>query len=497
MMDVNLAVQGFDVEIKNNATFAGILKSQYSAIGKDWNSEIVIDRYMKDYRYKVLPYFRERPLKDYSLQYCEKVIAELEKRYPKSSKGHFRLLIRKVFDRAAEIGKIRFPLWGTIFDSRQSFSLVDKVRNSIKKLVKFFSVQQEFLIHNLIFQNPEQDGYHMGLLIMFLTGARNLEAAAICFSDIVIKNGRPCLVIINSIEELSAKAKAGTKTKNGFRYFPISWKFYHFLMKRKAWLAAKIASGEITFQPGSEFQKLDDLPIACDGKNWTQYCTPSKLTDAGRELFKKVKITTEQMQILNEDMALNENETIFGRFKDATAYAMRRNKAGHLSDCGCNIYEARYLFGHALDYGDIRRHHFINDDEILVMHDLLSNRPLASEINYDGAWINFQQEEITVKDKFRASGTIETAGRAGQTLVMKVLAREPHVITEVSLAIDTDNEEIGIKGICVQESHQETDHTGRVIIPRHMITLYDYWRPYALEEERRKHGESLLDMVKS
>lgn len=495
MMDVNLAVEGLEAEINKNATFAGILKSQYAVIGKKWESKTVIDRYMKDYRYKVLPYFKDRPLKDYSLHYCEKVIAELEKQYPKSAKGHFRLLIRVVFDRAAEIGEIRFPLWGTLFDSRQSFSLVDKVRNGIKKLVKFFSVEQEFLICDQIFQDPKQDGYRMGLLIMFLTGARNLEAAAICFSDIVIKGGRPCLVIINSIEELSAKAKAGTKTKNGSRYFPISWKFYHFLMKRKTWVQGKITSGEIKFKRGSEIQKLDDLPIACDGENWTQYCTPSKLTDAGRELFKQIKITTEQMQILNEDMVLNENETIFGRFKDATAYAMRRNMAGHLSDCGCNIYEARYLFGHALDYGDIRRHHFVNDDEIIILHNLISNRPLASEINSDGATVNLEQETVTVKDIFRAAGTIETAGREGQTLVIKILARESHVITEVSLSINSDKEEMHLNGVYALESHQETDHTGRIIIPRHMVTLYDYWRPYALEEERRKQKENLIETV--
>lgn len=486
MMDVNLAVTGCELEIKGVVTFAGILNSQYSIIGKKWKSETVIDRYMKDYRYKVLPHFRDRPLKDYSLQYCENVITELEKKYPKGSKGHYRLLIRKVFDRAAEIGEIRFPLWGTIFDSKQSYSLVEKVRNSIKKLVKFFSVQQEFLINDLIFQDPEQDGYRMGLLIMYLTGARNLEAAAISVNDLVIKNGKPFLVIINSIEELSAKAKAGTKTKNGYRYFPISWKLYHFLMKRKAWLAAKIASGEIEFQPGSEFQKLGDLPFACDGENWTQYCTPSKLTDAGRELFKKIKITAEEMQILNEDMALNENEVIFGRFKDATAYAMRRNMAGHLSDCGCNIYEARYLFGHVLDYGEIQRHHFVNDDEMLIMHKLLSNRPLANEIDFDGLSINFCQDEMPLQDVFRVKGLIETSGREGQVLVIEILPRESHVVTEVSFRNDTDDKETRLRGVYVQKDHKVNDHTGRIIVPRYMLALYDYWRPYAEEEKRRQ-----------
>lgn len=283
---------------------------------------------------------------------------------------------------------------------------------------------------------------------------------------------------------------SGTKTKNGFRYFPISWRFYKFLMKRKAWLEAKIVSGEIKFKPGSEFQKLDDLPIACDGENWTQYCTPSKLTDAGRELFKKIKITTEQMQILNEDMVLNENETIFGRFKDATAYAMRRNMAGHLSDCGCNIYRARYLFGHALEYGDIERHHFINDDEIKEMHELLSNRPLANDIDYDGIRFNFREDKISLRDNFHVTAKIETVGREGQVLVVKVLPREPHSVTTATIRLQADNGEFCAKGVYSQVARQENDYTGGIIIPRHMVTLYDYWHPYAEEEKKLKQSNS-------
>lgn len=489
-MDVVQAVSGFNIEIKSMPTFAGILKSEYEAIGIEWKRPRVIHQYMYDYHKKILPFFNDRPINEYTLDYCEKVIEQLGEKYPKTDKAHFRVLIRKVFNRAAEIKAIKLPLWGSSFDSKQSFSLVDKVQNSAKKLVKFFSVVQELLIHALLFTNHEQDGYHMGLLIMFLTGARNLEAAAICFSDIVIKNGRPCLVIINSVEELSAKAKAGTKTKNGFRYFPISWRFYKFLMKRKAWLEAKIVSGEIKFKPGSEFKKLDDLPIACDGENWTQYCTPSKLTDAGRELFKKIKITTEQMQILNEDMVLNENETIFGRFKDATAYAMRRNMAGHLSDCGCNIYRARYLFGHALEYGDIERHHFINDDEIKEMHELLSNRPLANDIDYDGIRFNFRQDKISLRDNFHVTAKIETVGREGQVLVVKVLPREPHSVTTATIRLQADNGEFCAKGVYSQVARQENDYTGGIIIPRHMVTLYDYWHPYAEEEKKLKQSNS-------
>lgn len=497
MMDVNAAVEGFDVKINRQLTFAGVLKKEYDYIGKEWTSPTVIHRYLRDYHVKVLPYFKDHPINEYTLKNCEKIIDELGKKYGKPNKAHFRVLIKRVFDRAAEIGVIKFPLWGSSFDSKQSFSLVDKVQNGVKKLVKFFSVIQEVLIHDLLFLNPYQDGYSMGLLIMFLTGARNLEAAAVCFEDVVIKGGRPCLVIINSIEELSAKAKAGTKTKNGFRYFPISWKFYRFLMQRKEWLRQKIENGEIVFVEGSEFQTLEHLPIACDGKNFTKYCTPSKLTDAGRELFKKIKITTEQMQILNEHMELDENDTIFGRFTDATAYAMRRNEAGHLCDCGCNIYRARYLFGHALDYGDIQRHHFINDDEICDMHDLLSNRALANEIEYDGVKLDFVEKTSPFKDVFRVYGVIKTEGRVGQTLVIKILPRESHVVTTASFGLEGEDMGIKVEGTLTQESHQVTDYTGGIIIPRHMVTLYDYWRPYALEEERRKHGESLLDMVKS
>ena len=70
--------------------------------------------------------------------------------------------------------------------------------------------------------------------------------------------------------------------------------------------------------------------------------------------------------------------------------------------------------------------------------------------------------------------------------MIEIIPREPHSITEVSVEIDTDDKTTVLRGVCVQKDHKVNDHTGRVIVPRYMVTLYDYWHPYAEEEKRRQ-----------
>lgn len=66
MMDVNAAVEGFDVKINGKLTFAGVLKLEYDVIGEEWTSPRVIHRYLRDYHRKVLPYFKDYPINEYS-----------------------------------------------------------------------------------------------------------------------------------------------------------------------------------------------------------------------------------------------------------------------------------------------------------------------------------------------------------------------------------------------------------------------------------------------
>lgn len=484
-MNIEEVVQGYDLVVKEKLSFAGVLKKGIDNIGRRWKAEGTKRNNMADYRRRILPMFADKALEEYTLEYCEQVVDELSKRsrqkdYKQNTRKNYLRLIQRVFKEADLMGVCPNPFWGSKVSQRNTYDLDEKIHNVAKKLVKFFTIEQELKIWNLLFKNPYQDACSMGLLMMFITGARNLEAAAICYEDIVFKGGGPCVVIINSIEGLSAKVKAGTKTKNGYRYYPISMLVYDFLMLRKAWLQAKAEKGEIQFKAGSEFQSVDNLPIACDCETWPKYCTPSDLTDAGRELFKIIGISSEQVQIIRENMKDDEKDPVLGNFKDPTAYSFRRSNASHMYDVHCTILQCRYLMGHALNHESVERYHLVNDDQINNIRRKLANRPLLNEINFAGTFARFddKDDELYLKNVHSASLSISTKGRTGQTLVVRIFPKEPHEQTKATLFLSDTSEKAGVRASYRNSRHMEKEQPTDVVVPREIHSLRDYWKPY-------------------
>ena len=486
-MTIDEAVKGFDLVINGKLTFAGVLKKGMKSgnIGRRWKSPNTIRNNLRNYKQRILPKFAGYSLDAFNLEDCERFVDELSmeyegNEYATSTKKDYLRLIRVVYEEGARMGVCQDPFWGSKSTQRNTYSLDERVAKVAKKLIKFFSVEQERKIWNLLFNNPHQDACSMGLLLMFITGARNLEAAAICYEDIVMKGGKPCIGIYNSIDGLSAKAKAGTKTKNGYRYYPISMLVYDFLMERKAWIQAKVDRGEIEFLPGCEFQCVDNLPIACDGRNWFQYCTPNDLTDAGRELFKRIGITADQWQIICDNMKEDEKNPLFGNFKDPTSYSFRRSAASHLYDTNCTMVQCRYLFGHSFNYESVERYHLVNDDQINKMRKKLENRPLVNEINYAGTFARFDynDDELYLKNVNSATLSINTKGHSGQTLIVRVLPREPHEVTMATLSLVDPIDKTGVRASYRNCRHIEKEQPSDVVVPREIHSLYDYWKPY-------------------
>ena len=484
-MDAILVVRGYKTKINGESTFAGVLKDEFDVLKNKW-ARGTFRNYMRDYKIRIMPYFANKPLKEYSREYCEKVIKELarKKNYKPGTTAHYSYLIRIIFEAAEKQKGINNPLWGSSLDKEKKNNLATIVKDAAKKLVRFFSVQQEYQINDMLFKNSTQDGFLCGLLVMWITGARNLEAVSICYENVKIKGGKPCIEIINTYDEDTDRLKPGTKTLNGVRYFPIPWKLYYFIMERKKWLEDMIASKKIVFHEGCEIQSIGEMPFACAGTNYLKFATPRDLTSAGRRLFKNIGFTNEQMQAIEEDMAMNENSAIFGRFRDPTSYAMRRNVASHLCDVGCSEEQCRYLLGHVIYHKTLKGSHFANDDEIVCMFNKLAKRPLANDVNLGASEFTMDGSKLTITNEHHARVVARTEGKAGKILVIKLVPRESFRETTITLSLVNPDGGKTVNGVYRQEEHIEIGYYDDAIVPRTMNTIHDHWKMYEAEEKQ-------------
>lgn len=485
-MDLMYVLKGYKTKINGESTFAEVLSMELERLQDEW-AESTFKNCMRDYRIRIMPHFRDEPIKYYTREYCEQVVKKMaeENDYSPGTARHYAYLIRIIFEAAEERGIINDPLWGSSLDQEKKNNLALVVKEAVKKTVRFFTVAQEYQICEMLFKYPKQSGFLMGLLIMWITGARNLEAAAICYENVKIKGGKPCVEIINTYDEDTDRLKPGTKTTNGVRYFIIPWKFYYFIMERKKWLKEMITNKKIVFPKKHEIQSIGAMPIACAGTEYLEFCTPRQLTSAGRKLFKDLGFKKDQMQAIEEDMAMNENSAIFGRFRDPTSYAMRRNVASHLCDVGCSEEQCRYLLGHVIYHKTLKGSHFANDDEIVRMFDKLSKRPFANDVNFGPSEFTMDGSKLTLTNEHHAKVVVRTEGRAGKKLVIKLVPRESFRETTTTLGFVQPNADKTVNGVYRQEGHIETGYFDDAVVPRTMNTIQDYWKMYEAEVKRQ------------
>ena len=78
-MTIEEVVQGYDSVVEEKLTFAGVLKKGIDHIGCRWKAEGTKRNNMADYRRRILPMFADKPIEEYTLEYCEQVVEELSK----------------------------------------------------------------------------------------------------------------------------------------------------------------------------------------------------------------------------------------------------------------------------------------------------------------------------------------------------------------------------------------------------------------------------------
>ena len=477
-MNVSELVEKYPVEIDGQITFAGILSRYFVSIGARWG-KTTQENYLRDYKRNILPFFNDKPLSEYDKEYCEKVIEKInkDKQYSENTLAHYRLLIRKVYEEAERQNHSGNILVGIKGYRRKKDEDLHEIAVEMKlKVVKYFTPEQEILIYRSLCSDYKQDGAQMGLALMFISGARNLEACAICYEDVVKLDGKYYLCIINSYDEATGELKLGSKTDNSYRYFPISEKVYVFLMKRKAWLQQLVDEGKIKLN-SKKIKSVDQMTIACDGDNYLKYCTPSKLTSAGRKLFRDLSISPAVISAIYEDMKAECNDPVFGHYKDPTAYSFRRSLAGHLLILGCTTVQCRYLMGHALESELVERGHFSNHDELNNLSQKLANRPLVNDVPFYGINKRKTEDELLLQDVMRAKVVIPTLGKEGRTLEIRILPHVPHQEGEYRISLNSEKaSDIHLTATVQQKRRLETGKNEKSDLE--VITLYDYWAPY-------------------
>ena len=484
MIDLKIPNE-FPVMLDGELTMAGVVAKHWECLAKRWNEETK-RTYLKEYIQLILPHFSDYPLAYYDvIDYFDDAIESIRKNgtrrsqnsdeiqeYSDATLRHLRYLMRRVSAVADEMGVCPDALWGTEYvdiEMADQEKVFERERTGIPKSA---SPEFELELAERILTDPLQEGQYCGLLNMFAFGTRNKEAAALTFGSIKEIPGHPgkyvVAIYMSTIGDTPATAVGG-KTENMFRYAEVPKHFYDFYMKRKAYIEKEVNAGRIDIGALT----IDQLPLACNGRDWTVHCTSNRITLTGKCVFRDIGISEAQVRYLMSEAEMSGELAVWGDEKDPTAYMLRRNYATHAADVGYTIVEIEYSVGHKISDGRFKRSDFVNPDVLALLYDKMARRPIVSDICFDPEMIEIN-ENIAMRD---VPHVLAKAPCNGQRLRIVLRKNENHDQGAVKISIEEGS------GTIVGTSKQS-------IVPcrtrNEVNVLYDYWKSYARAIEKRQ-----------
>ncbi len=374
-------------EIDGRPTFLGVMFRYYNEIIVGWNADTQ-KNYFWDYRRFLLPDLNSSPLKSYTKEDFEKIFSLLPERkkafnqvYHERVLRHFWHITNRVLKIASKNNICPNVLWGSeeLLPEETDEEAAEK---ELVRLKKSLSIQEELQIAEQILVDPNQTGQRMGLALMFCLGLRNGEACGADFQDIHPMEGHPeidCLLVYKSTKQGSNTVKMGGKTKNMGRMIPIPSKLKSLLDQRYKLLEEKAMAGELPGYGPAEVVEglLRNLPIACDGLDFTRRCSARLLTKEGKAVLERSSVDENVLFYISRDIRRDQEGVME---KDPTAYLLRRNFGTQLYLLGLEESEIQYIIGHEIEDPGEMRSIFRSEEKLYPIAQKMALRPIVNEI---------------------------------------------------------------------------------------------------------------------
>lgn len=380
--------------VDDKLTFCGVYEQLYDACAKYWKQETTRTQYDRDYNDVILPSLSghdSKAIDEYTMEDFEAAILSIAERgqtrkgqggfvpYADSTLQHFRHLMEVVVTAAANHDLCDNVLWGSRFSLQESQLDEDAVNERVR-LKKSLTISEEFAVAKALLSDPGQRGQNFGLLLMFALGLRNGEACGANFGDVRPMERHPeCKVLWVYKTTISGKntLQSSGKTKNADRIIPIPDVLDQFLEERRAYLEQSLS------EDGAAASHIDELPIACVGDNFSLRCSAHQLTAAGREMFRRIKMSSAQLAYIDAELSDQETASEL-KEQDPSAYLLRRNFGTHLSILGLSESEIEYLIGHDIQDAYETRNEYVNEERLWLIKEKLDKRPILNRIDLSG-----------------------------------------------------------------------------------------------------------------
>ena len=219
-----------------------------------------------------------------------------------------------------------------------------------------------------------ESGRTIGISLMAAFGLRNEEACDIRYGNFYRYQGMYLMSSHSSVNSKTAKVEVGGKTYNMFRFLPVPKEIYDFYMDRKAYIQGQIDAGKITLGSDPSITCIDQMPVVCDGEDFTKLCTTRALTQEGRRILHRAGLNRGDFQALYRQAAAADS-VIYGKTKDPTAYLFRRSFGEHLHDLGMSDETISYLMGHVIENERVSRPNFRLKKLQEILYDRYEFRP--------------------------------------------------------------------------------------------------------------------------
>lgn len=409
-IDPRFPDQGYD----GKETFAAVLRTHFprwvnegkaAGLSRAWSASTSVT-YRSHYVERLLPLLPvNKPLHEYTEEDFNKVLDDLQKRYPLADDTleHYRHLLWIVYEAGVEDGLYPDQIfWGAVYDPSEHTEAENeehRVRILIR-LRKSLSKRENlaFMQYILALDPETASGEELGLAIMYLYGARNNEACGLDFKHIYQLSkyeGLTFLDLIQSTTINSNRVKAGGKTRNAPRTLIGMAPIIRLLAKRRAVIEEKIARGE--FQLPLECQgDVGNLPIVCRGTSFGVRCTSGDLSLAGRKLFEKIGIRKSDLAEIHQILRRKHFEDDEIQEKEPTTYLLRRNDATILHALGFSDSDIQYYLGHNVEDPDTERSHYTNKDKLRELAEKLRWHPiyLLSGEGHPGRLLSLEMDTL-------------------------------------------------------------------------------------------------------
>lgn len=433
-MKKNKKIGDYISTVDGKTTFAGIIIDFFEDMCTDnyWRAKSTQEHYIADYEQRILPFIADhdsQPLETYTYEKYRGIIDSIKslEKYSEERVLHLMRLITAVARMAEKKYGLPNVLWGTAFELPETLNEKEKIQELVM-LKKSLSPKQEIDLYRKLTANVKMNGERFGVYLMLLFGARNGEAAALTFGDILdsyVEEGFHVLLIFKTIESKQHQLVASGKTKNADRIIPVPEEAYRFLMKRKQYVAE---------QEGKSLQEVDNYPIACVGKDFKKTCTPDQIAHAAKVIFAEIGLKPRILTYLDYEILKGE-DTVVIKEKDPTSYLMRRNFATQMVIIGMNEAEIQFLLGHDITNAYETRNEMISFWSLKRMGEKMNERALFYR---RAAQIDLSNLEYSVDYSIRnlAVANIQVVLAPQDTLALCLESEEPEAKLNVRMNPD-------------------------------------------------------------